>query len=460
MAHRILLIEDDPGEQELIAEVLKLRGYRVDRAARGTEGVKLLENNFYDLVLCDVRLPDMSGLDVLKRAKELDKDLGVIIITAYPSIPNAVRAIQSGAYDYLQKPLNVDHLEHTLDRYFEYYELVRENRQLRQELKKAYSFDALVGKSAVMQEIFERIRLVANSRATVLITGESGTGKELVARAIHYNSPRRNKPFIKTNCAALPEGLIESELFGHEKGAFTGAYRARKGRFELADGGTLLLDEVSEIGIGLQAKLLRVLQEREFERVGTAETVKVDVRVIATTNRDLREEIRAGRFREDLYYRLNVVPIHLPPLRERKEDIPLLVQHFIRKYAEENGKLIEGITEEALELFMRYNWPGNVRELENAIEQAVVLATKPILEAKLFHFLNNVTGGLSPRGQGLDLSGMTLKEIEKLAILRALQETGGNRTHAAKRLGISVRTLRNKLREYRHEDENAAYQVV
>ncbi|MDZ7374176.1 MAG: sigma-54 dependent transcriptional regulator [candidate division KSB1 bacterium] len=455
MGRRVLLIEDDAGEQELIAEVLSIKGYEVDRASLGNEGLALLEKNFYDLVICDVRLPDLSGLEVLSRVKERDRELGVIVITAYPSIPNAVRAIQSGAYDYLQKPLNVDHLEHVLQRYFDYYELIRENRRLRQELKKAYSFDSLVGKSAAMREVFERIQLVANSKATVLITGESGTGKELVARAIHYNSPRRNRPFIKTNCAALPEGLIESELFGHEKGAFTGAYRARKGRFELADGGTLLLDEISEIGIGLQAKLLRVLQEKEFERVGTAETVKVDVRVIATTNRDLLEEVRAGRFREDLYYRLNVVPIHLPPLRERKEDIPLLVQHFIRKYAEENGKHVEGISEQALELMMRYHWPGNVRELENAIEQAVVLTTKPVLEARLFSFIDTLTRNGDAFGRGLDLSRMTLRELEKVAILKALQETGGNRTHAARRLGISVRTLRNKLREYRYQDEGA-----
>jgi two-component system response regulator HydG len=455
MARRVLLIEDDPGEQELIAEVLTLKGYEVDPVSLGAEGLARLEQDFYDLVICDIRLPDGSGLDVLTRVKEKDRELGVIVITAYPSIPSAVKAIQSGAYDYLQKPLNVDHLEHTLQRYFEYYELIRENRRLREELKKAYSFDSLVGKSAAMQDVFDKIRLVANSKATVLITGESGTGKELVARAIHYNSPRRNRPFIKTNCAALPEGLIESELFGHEKGAFTGAYRSRKGRFELADGGTLLLDEISEIGINLQAKLLRVLQEKEFERVGTAETVKVDVRVIATTNRDLREEIRAGRFREDLYYRLNVVPIHLPPLRERKEDIPLLVQHFIRKYAEENGKHVEGVSEQVLELMMRYHWPGNVRELENAIEQAVVLTTKPILEARLFSFIDNMAGGPPSVASGFDFSRMTLRELEKVAILKALQDTGGNRTHAARRLGISVRTLRNKLREYRCNEQGA-----
>ncbi len=458
MTRRVLLIEDDPGEQDLIAEVLSLRGCRVDKASTGNEGLRLLERNFYDLVLCDVKLPDLSGLDVLVKAREFDSDLGVIIITAYPSVPSAVTAIQRGAYDYLQKPLNVDHLEHTLDRYFQYYELVRENRRLRMELKKAYSFDSLVGKSQVMQDIFERIRMVADSRATVLITGESGTGKELVARAIHYNSSRRNKPFIKTNCAALPEGLIESELFGHEKGAFTGAYKARKGRFELANGGTLFLDEISEISIGLQAKLLRVLQEREFERVGTAETVKVDVRVIATTNRDLRQEIREGRFREDLYFRLNVVPIHLPPLRERREDIPLLVEHFIQKYAEENGKRIEGISERALELMMQYDWPGNVRELENAVEQAVVLSRGPILGPELFNFLDNVAvgGGYSD----FDLSKMTLKELEKVAILKALQDTGGNRTHAARRLGISVRTLRNKLREYRMAGEEEVSRVA
>ena len=449
MRRKVLLIEDDAGEQELIAEVLKLRGYDVDRASIGAEGLKLLEKNFYDLVLCDVRLPDVSGLEVLAKAKEMDKDLGVIIITAYPSIPNAVKAIQGGAYDYLQKPLNVDHLEHTLDRYFEYYELIRENRRLRQELKKAYSFESLVGKSAAMQEIFERIQLVANSRATVLITGESGTGKELVARAIHYNSPRRNKPFIKTNCAALPEGLIESELFGHEKGAFTGATSSKPGKFELAHNGTIFLDEVADMSAEAQAKILRILQEKRFTRVGGTRMVEVDVRIIAATNRDLKKEIAEGRFREDLYYRLNVVPIHVPPLRDRTEDIPDLAKHFAEQLIH-HGWPKKSFSQKALEAMCEYRWPGNVRELKNLVERLMILVPSDVIDEG---DVREALGAEAVRLSELDerLNELPLREarkrFERAFIANRLAEFNWNISRTAEALGIERSHLHRKIKE-------------
>ncbi|MFQ5769466.1 MAG: sigma-54 interaction domain-containing protein, partial [bacterium] len=312
-----------------------------------------------------------------------------------------------------------------------------------------YGIDNIIGNSPKMNKVFEAVEMVAPTKTTVLIQGPSGTGKELIARAIHHCSPRRDKPFIKTNCAAIPDGLMESELFGHEKGAFTGAIRRTKGRFELADGGTLLLDEISEIKSNLQAKLLRVLQEKEFEKVGNPEPVQVDVRIIVTTNQDLLEEVKKGNFREDLFYRLNVVPINLPPLKERKEDIPLLVDYFVAKYSIENNRAVKSIDEEALKLLMQYQWPGNVRELENTIERAVVISKEQTIHTRHLYF-GDYRGGDSKSTQYYSLpSGITLKEFERMLILQTLREQSGNRTWAAEKLGISVRTLRNKLREYR-----------
>jgi DNA-binding NtrC family response regulator len=355
-----------------------------------------------------------------------------------------------GAYDYLKKGFSIDEIEVTVQRYFKYQKLVHENEMLKSELGIRYGIDNIIGNSPKMNKVFEVVEMVAPTKTTILIQGPSGTGKELIARAIHLCSPRRDKPFIKTNCAAIPDGLMESELFGHEKGAFTGAIRRTKGRFELADGGTLFLDEISEIKQNLQAKLLRVLQEKEFEKVGNPEPVQVDVRIIVTTNRDLLEEVRKGNFREDLFYRLNVVPINLPPLKERKEDIPLLVDYFVAKYCIENDRTIKNIDEEALKLLMQYDWPGNVRELENTIERAVVISKEQTIHTKHLYF-GDYKGGENTSTQYCSLpSGVTLKEFERMLILQTLREQGGNRTWAAEKLGISVRTLRNKLREYRN----------
>jgi len=446
---KILIVDDEPLMQDFLLEALSRRKYQVDLADNGTTALHKIKAGKYDLIITDIRMPDVSGMEILKTAKGISPDMGVIMITAYGTIKNAVEAMKQGAYDYITKPFSVDEIELVVDKFFEYRRLVDENKYLRSELGRKYGVDNIIGKSPKMRKIFETIDMVAQSKATVLIQGPSGTGKELIARAIHFKSPRRNKPFIKTNCAALPEGLVESELFGHEKGAFTGAIKTTKGRFELANGGTLLLDEIGEMGPNLQAKLLRVLQEGEFEKVGSSETVKVDVRIIATTNKDLKKEVEKGNFREDLYYRLNVVPIYLPPLRERKEDIPLLVEHFLRKYSEENGKLIEGISRDALQILIDYDWPGNVRELENVIERAVVMSKEKVLSPKHFSF-----GDFEavPQPQRLDLTkNKTLKDLEREFILKTLAEQGGNRSKTAEILGISVRTLRNKLKEYKKE---------
>jgi transcriptional regulator with GAF, ATPase, and Fis domain len=342
-------------------------------------------------------------------------------------------------------------MELVVDKYFEYQSLVDENQYLRSELDKKFSFDNIVGTSEPMKHVFDCIRMVAKSKATVLIQGASGTGKELVARAIHYNSTRKKGPFVTTNCAALPDGLVESELFGHEKGAFTGAIRTTKGRFEMADGGTLLLDEISEISLGLQAKLLRVLQEREIERVGSGKSLPVDVRIISTTNRDIQKEVEEGRFREDLFYRLNVVPIHLPPLHERREDIPLLIHHFVKQYSKENGIPIKGVSEKAMRMLSQRDWPGNVREIENCIERAVVMCDPSVDVLDVNHFFLQERSA-SSEAQLPDFSTpMTIRDVEKSLILSTLEKNNNNRTKTAELLGISVRTLRNKLNEYRLE---------
>lgn len=452
MKKKILVVDDEPLMQEFLMETLERHHpYEVDLAENGKEALKKIRNDSFQLIISDIRMPDISGMDLLNRIKKIDSSCGVILITAYGTVQMAVQAMKQGAFDFITKPLNVDQIEMVVDKYFKFKDLQTENSFLKDEINRKYGFANIVGKSEGMKRVFEIVEMVAKSKATVLIHGPSGTGKELVAKAIHYNSDRRDKPFVKTNCAALPDGLIESELFGHEKGAFTGAIRSAKGRFELADGGTLLLDEISEMSLPLQAKLLRVLQEKQFEKVGNPETFQVDVRVIATTNRDLKEEIRKGTFREDLYYRLNVVPIELPPLRERKDDIPLLVEYFIRKYSRDNNKEISGINTDALKLLMKYNWPGNVRELENTIERAVVISKEPVLSTQ--HFLTFNAFEEDWQGENSTWQGNTknLKEMERRKILEVLRETNGNRTRAAEELGISVRTLRNKLREFRED---------
>ncbi|HHM23892.1 MAG TPA: sigma-54-dependent Fis family transcriptional regulator [Bacteroidetes bacterium] len=445
---RILVVDDDQLLHEFLVETLRRAGYTVDGAETANDAIEKIKKNPYHLVITDLRLPDRNGLGVLQAAKKINPDMGVIVITAYGTVENAVEAMKVGAFDYLTKPFSADQIEMVVKKFFEYNSLKLENEMLRSQLGHLYGMESIIDRSPKMRRVFRIIRKVAGSRATVLIQGPSGTGKELVAKAIHYNSPRRDKPFVKTNCATLPEGLIESELFGHEKGAFTGAIKRTRGRFEMADGGTLLLDEISEMSLHLQAKLLRVLQEREFEKIGSGETVSVDVRVIATTNRDLKEMVEKGEFREDLYYRLNVVPIQLPPLKERKEDIPLLVEHFIRKYAEENQKPVRRISEEAMRMIMAYDWPGNVRELENTIQRAVVICDGEVITPQHFLTFPELPLG-SFTADHWNGETKNLSEVEKKLILQVLQETGGNRTKSAEILGISVRTLRNKIREYR-----------
>ncbi|MBW7995060.1 MAG: sigma-54-dependent Fis family transcriptional regulator [Candidatus Glassbacteria bacterium] len=455
---RILVVDDEPLMRDFLVETLQRKKYVVDAVGNGSQAIEKVKGEHYDLVISDIRMPEVSGMEVLEDVKKNNPETEVVMITAFGTIENAVGAMKIGAYDYITKPFSADEIEIVVDRALERQQLRDENRnlrndnnQLRNQLKEKYTFSSIVGVSDVMREVYDKIEMIAPSKATVLILGESGTGKELVARAIHYNSDRQNRPFIKVNCAALPESLMESELFGHERGAFTGAIRTTKGRFELANTGSLLLDEVGELSLPLQSKLLRVLQEREFERVGNPNPFSVDVRVIATTNRDLKVEIKEGNFREDLFYRLNVVPILLPPLRDRKEDIALLADHFMRKYCEENSRVISGINDTAMNKLMAQDWPGNVRELENHIERAVVLCREEELDDRHFSFEleSGDSGGIgSLDGVG---PGVTLKEMEKQLILSTLTSEKNNRTRASEVLGISVRTLRNKLNEYSGE---------
>ena len=447
---KILVIDDEEMIRDLLDESFHKIGYEVDTEMYGKKALKRIEEKKYDLLITDLRLPDLSGMEILSRVKKKYPDLGIIMITAYGSIKNAVRSMKQGAFDYITKPFNLDEMELVVKKFFEYKNLVDENLYLRSELDKKFNFEHIIGNSEPMKRVFECIRMVSKSKATVLIQGASGTGKELVARAIHYNSDRKHGPFITTNCAALPEGLVESELFGHEKGAFTGAYRMTKGRFEMADGGTLLLDEVSEITPGLQAKLLRVIQEREIERVGGGKLIPVDVRIIATTNRDLHQEVENGKFREDLFYRLNVVPIYLPKVIERRDDIPLLVQHFVKSYSAENGHRIKGVSEKAMKMMSQREWPGNVREIENCIERAVVMCSPEDDKLDVHHFVLDDHLPNNTQYQR-NASAMTIRDVEKSLILTTLNEHDQNRTKTAELLGISVRTLRNKLNEYRKE---------
>ncbi|MHC4478915.1 MAG: sigma-54-dependent transcriptional regulator [Planctomycetota bacterium] len=447
---RILVVDDEELVRDFLKEALTRRGYHIDLAEDGKKAKAIIKDESYDLVLTDLKMPSVSGLDLLRFVKAHHPDTQVIMMTAYGTIENAVEAMRLGAFEYITKPFTSGEIELVIDKAFEHRRLLDENSYLRNELSNKYCFSAIIGQSKSMQETFEIMKVVAPNHTTVLIEGESGTGKELVARAIHYNSPRRDKPFIKINCAALPEGLIESELFGHEKGAYTHAYARARGKFEQANGGTILFDEIGEMAPGLQAKLLRVLQEREFERIGGQETIQVDVRVIATTNRDLTEEVEKSRFRKDLYYRLNVISIQLPALSRRREDIPLLAHHFLNVYCQEYSKNIEGITEDAIEHLSRADWPGNVRELANRVERAVVLSRNEVLE------LDDIQAGGRSQGGHLDdfpqVPGTTLRDFEKWLILKTLSSQNSNRTKTAKLLDISIRTLRNKIKEYREMD--------
>ena len=443
----ILVVDDDAYVREPTEEILRRKGYEVDTATDGKSALSKLDEADYDLILSDIKMPGMDGMALLEAARAKFPDTHIIMMTAFGSVDNAVEALRKGAYDYIQKgSADPAEIELVVERALKYQDTERENKRLRSELQDKYSFSNMIGKAHNMEQVFDLIDTVADSRATVLVTGESGTGKELVARALHYNSSRRTAPFIRLNCAALPKDLMESELFGHEKGAFTGAIKQTRGRFEMADGGTLLLDEISEIDPALQAKLLRVLQEREFERIGSTQTIKVDVRIVATTNRDLQKEVEAGNFREDLYYRLNVIEMGLPPLRERKEDIPALVQTFVAKFNEENDKSVSGLADETLDALLQYDWPGNIRELENYTERAVVVAQREILTPG--DYPQRLISGPQGNNDGGLHVGMTVHEMERRLIMKTLESCKGNRTEAAGLLGISTRTLRNKLHEY------------
>jgi two-component system NtrC family response regulator/two-component system response regulator HydG len=453
---RIVVIDDEINAAAALETLLKEDGYEVARAHDARTGLQLLEQTEPDIVLTDLRMPGMDGLELLAKIKEIRPETMVILMTAYGTVKTAVKAMKLGAEDYLPKPIDVEELEVVLQKTLERKDLREEARTLRQRLEQKYRFDNLVGESPEMLSVFKTIRQVAPSSASVLLRGESGTGKELFAQALHQNSPRRNKPFIKVACAALPETLLESELFGHEKGSFTGAIYTRAGRFEAADGGTLFLDEIGDITPTVQVKLLRFLEEREFERVGGNRTFKVDVRIVAATHRDLKQRLEEGSFREDLYYRLNVIEIDIPPLRERPGDIPLLAHHFLKKFAEANGKAISGFSDEVLALLLAHSWPGNVRELENALERAVVLSNESTLGRAHFPTLRK-SAGEAPRaaapspGLGVRIPGSTLADLEREAILRTLEAVGGSTSKAASILDISARKIQYKLKEYQQQ---------
>jgi two-component system response regulator HydG len=440
---RIVVADDEASARSGLATLLRQEGFEVILAEDGASGLGRVQETAPDVLVTDLRMPGMDGIELLRRARESNPDLIVVLMTAFAEVETAVRAMQEGAEHYLTKPLQIDELVLVIRRALERRSLKHEATELRARLKDRLRFDAIIGSSPAMQEIFNVIEQVSPSRASVLITGESGTGKELVAQAIHEHSPRASAPFVKLHCAALAETLLESELFGHEKGSFTGAVGRREGRFKQADGGTLFLDEIGEISPAIQVKLLRFLQERAFERVGGNETLKVDVRIIAATNRDLAGEVAAGKFREDLYYRLNVVNIEVPPLRARPSDLLPLANHFLQRFARENGKRIESFSDDALDRITNYRWPGNVRELENVIERAVVMCDGPVLTAK--HLPAGV--GTVPRG-AVRIPGSTLDEIERHAILSTLEACGGRTTAAAQMLDISVRKIQYKLHEY------------
>jgi DNA-binding NtrC family response regulator len=449
MKYSVLVVDDDTLVREVLVETITRVGYECLAAHSGEEAMAKFNDRSIDIVLSDLKMREMDGLALLENIRKLSPETLVVMITAYGTVENAVRAIKMGAYDFLLKPIMPETVEHVLNRVSEILRLRSENEILRKDL--SHRFQNLVGKSKVMAEVFDLIQSVADARSTVMITGASGTGKELVARAIHYTSYRKDGPFIKLNCAALPENLVEAELFGYEKGAFTDAKKTNRGRFELADGGTLLLDEISEMPLNLQSKLLRVIQEREFERIGSSSTIKVDIRLIATSNQNLKEAINKGRFREDLFYRLNVIPIHLTSLEERREDIPLLVQHFIDKYNRENNKTIKGIDQEALRLLVKYHWPGNIRELENLIERAVVTTRQERLSEEDFP-TDLALGRIADELPSLQVP-MKLEEGNKYLILKTLEKFNGNKTRAAEALGVTTRTIRNKLAEYRLSEE-------
>ncbi len=447
-AAEVLIVDDDRAHRTMLSTLLDGWGYRVSDADDGTAAVESIQRKPYDLILMDVRMVKMSGLEALAEIKRINPSIPVLIMTAYSSLESAVDALRKGAYDYLTKPLDFDELKLAIERAVDHSRLRVENRELKQRLGKEFDPGSIIGTSRVMMNVLETVSMVAPSDATVLVTGESGTGKEVIARAIHANSLRREKPFVTINCAAITETLLESELFGHEKGAFTGADRRREGRFRQAHEGSIFLDEIGEMSLSMQAKLLRVLQEKEIQRVGGEEIIKVDVRVLAATNRNLRTEIEENRFREDLFYRLNVVTIFIPPLRERGEDIPLLAHYFLGLFVEKNRKMIKGFTPRAMDMLVRYPWPGNVRELINAVERGVVLCRGDYVAEEDLPLSVRESSGEPDESSSPPVTPSSLEEVERETILRTLREAGGNKSEAARRLGITRRTLHKKLKTY------------
>ncbi|MDE1888911.1 MAG: sigma-54-dependent Fis family transcriptional regulator [Planctomycetota bacterium] len=454
MKNKILVVDDEKLMRVSLEDKLMKEGYAVTSVTNAIEGLKISKTTNFDVVITDLRLPKMDGIDFLREIKKSSPDTVVIIMTAYGSIENAVTAMKEGAYDYVTKPFPMEELIVKLQKALKHKDVIAENILLKQCVLSQYGYDNVIGKTEAMKRVFEIINTVSNRDTTILIQGESGTGKELTAGAIHYNSNRRDGPFVKLSCAALNKEILESELFGHEKGSFTGAIKTRHGRFELADGGTIFLDDVDDIPLEIQVKLLRVLQEREFERVGGEETIFINVRVICATKKDLKKLVQEGLFREDLYYRLNVVNIQLPPLRERKEDIPLLVTYFIKKYSTQQHVYVNSISQEALNLLLGYNWPGNIRELENAIEHAIAFCASDAIVPK--NLPRNLLEGETPSGifpielstiDSIDLQE-TLSAAEKKLLLWAYQKTNGNQVRMSEMLHIPRTTLQNKLVKY------------
>jgi two-component system response regulator AtoC len=449
----ILVADDDASIRSLLKQLLSDEGYSVVEATTGTEVVEKVKDTNPDLVIMDVRMPELDGIEALSKLMVSSPKTSVLIMTAFGSSNNAIRAMELGAFDYITKPFELDKISHTVRRVIEYRDLTSEVQVLRDEISSLVQTERIVGNSPAMQEVYKIIGKVAKADATVLITGESGTGKEIVAEALHYNSNRRSGPIVKVSCAALPETLLEAELFGHEKGSFTGAMTQRRGRFEMADKGTILLDEIGEMSLPMQTKLLRVLQERKIERVGSSLPIKVDIRIICATNKDLQRQVEQQKFREDLFYRLNVINIHMPPLRDRKEDIPALVEHFLAKHRYSATAQPAAISEEALKRLMEYEWPGNVRELENVVERAVVLSRGQIITSRELPFGDHEAGDHEEEG-GDEVSveksyfKKAVAQFEKDMIMKALRDANGNRSKAAEMLGIYRRLLYAKIKEY------------
>lgn len=447
--YNILIIDDEAAQRDILAGYLKKKGYKIFSASSGKEGIDIAKSNAVDIILSDYKMPDLNGIEVLEQVKKINPEISYIIVTAYGTVENAVRAMRLGAFDYISKPVDLDELDLMIERIIDHRNLKSENQLLKTQLQDKYKISSIVSHSPKMEEVINIAARVSESKATVLITGENGTGKEVLAKAIHYLSSRKDKPFVAVNVPALTETLLESELFGHEKGAFTGADKMRKGRFEISDGGTLFLDEVGDIPQSIQVKLLRVLQEHKFERVGGTDQIEVDVRIIAATNKNLEQKIKDGTFREDLFYRLNVVSINIPPLRERKEDIIPMIESFIEKFSKENNKEKLEISKEAVDILMRYNFPGNVRELENIIERSVVLTRGKIITVDDLPM--NIKGFKEEQSLAALGSGTLTEQveaIEKQLIYDALQASGGNQTKAGKLLGLTERNLRYKLKKY------------